>query len=308
MWFRNLLIYRFTRPFSLSPEELNEQLAVKAFVSCGSQDMASIGWVSPLGKQDGELIHTSNGCIMLCCQRQEKVLPAAAVKDVLEERVQDIREGEDRAVGRKERMQMKEDIIFEMLPRAFSKSRKQFAYIDPANGWLIFDTASHKRAEEIMVLLRECIGSLPVIPLAAKNTTQHCMTSWLKTHAPTSFELGGECELIDGADESAAIKCKNQNLSSPEILNHIDGGMFVKKLSLSWTGGIDFTIDEQLTVRGLRFADLITDKTEDSQAETAAEKFDVDFAILNAELAQFIPALLSAFGGEELGTEEEVAV
>lgn len=305
MWFKNLLIYRFTRPFTLSHEELNEQLAHKAFVSCGSQDMESLGWVPPLGQQGVELVHSSGGCMMVCSQRQEKVLPAAAVRELLEERIQDIRQGEDRAVGRKERLQMKEDIIFEMLPRAFAKSRKQFAYIDPANGWLIIDTASHKRAEDMMVLLRECIGSLPVIPLAAKNTTQQWMTDWLKTHAPQYFELGGECELIDGADESAAIRCKNQNLNSPEILNHIDGGMFVKKVSLSWTGGIDFTIDEQLTVRGLRFADLITEKADDSQADSAAEKFDADFAIMHAELARFIPALLSAFGGADHSGVEE---
>jgi recombination associated protein RdgC len=306
MWFKNLLIYRFTRPFELSPEQVNEMLGEQEFAPCGSQEMSSLGWVKPLGRQGSELVHTTNGCIMVCSQRQDKVLPAAVIKEALEQKVQDLREEEDRVPGRKERLDMKEELVFEMLPRAFAKSRKQYAYIDPANGWLVVDSASHKRAEELMVLLRESLGSLPVIPLTAKNTVHHSMTDWLKSAAPSGFELGGECELIDAADESAVIRCKNQDLGSKEILNHIDGGMFVSKLALSWSGGLDFIVDDQLTVKRLRFSDLIMEKADEIHTDSAAEQFDVDFAMMNAELARFVPALLEAFGGEDSG-ETEVA-
>jgi recombination associated protein RdgC len=299
MWFKNLLVYRFTRPFELSHEQVNEKLIEREFSPCGSQDMQSLGWVRPLGQQGTELVHSTNGCIMICSQRQEKVLPAAVIKEALEEKVLELRETEDRNPGRKERIDMKEELVFEMLPRAFAKSRKQYAYIDPVNGWLIVDSASHKRAEELMVLLRECLGSLPVIPVTAKNTVHHSMTDWLKASAPEGFELGGECELIDASDESAVIRCKNQNLGSKEILSHIDSGMFVSKLALSWAGGLEFMVDDQLTIKRLRFSDMIMEKSDDIHTDSAAEQFDVDFSIMSAELARFIPALLGAFGGED---------
>ena len=40
--------------------------------------------------------------------------------------------------------------------------------------------------------------------------------------------------------------------------------------------------------------------------ESAADQFDVDFAIMSAEFAKFIPAVLEAFGGEDLGDQDEV--
>lgn len=305
MWFKSLLIYRFTKPFTLSPEEIHEKLGEREFSPCGSQEMSTSGWVKPLGQQGSELVHVTNGCIMVCSQRQEKVLPAAVVNEALEEKVLTLREQEDRKPSRKERVDMKEELIFEMLPRAFARSRKQYAYIDPANGWLIVDGASHKRAEELIVLLRECLGSMPVIPVAAKNTAHHTMTHWLKTTAPASFELGGECELIDAADETAVIRCKNQDLASKEILNHIDSGMLVSKLALNWSESLDFMVDDQLTIKRLRFSDLILEKAGDIYTDTAAEQFDVDFSIMSAELARFIPALLEAFGGEDRSSIEE---
>lgn len=84
----------------------------------------------------------------------------------------------------------------------------------------------------------------------------------------------------DGADESAVIRCKNQDLSSEDILNHLEAGMFVSKLALSWAGGIDCLIDEKLAVKKLRFGDLINDKLGEVATESAIEQFDVDFTIM----------------------------
>ena len=49
----------------------------------------------------------------------------------------------------------------------------------------------------------------------------------------------------------------------------------------------------------LRFSDMIMQKADDIHTDSAAEQFDVDFSIMSAELARFIPALLGAFGGED---------
>ena len=51
MWFKNLQVYRFTRPFELSLEELETQLESMTFSPCGSQEQAKFGWISPQGKQ-----------------------------------------------------------------------------------------------------------------------------------------------------------------------------------------------------------------------------------------------------------------
>jgi recombination associated protein RdgC len=49
MWFKNLAIYRFTEPFTLSPETLEQKLLQQPFTPCGGHDEFSFGWTSPLG-------------------------------------------------------------------------------------------------------------------------------------------------------------------------------------------------------------------------------------------------------------------
>lgn len=307
MWFKNLLIYRFTKPFTLTAEEVNEKLAEKCFTPCNSQDVSSYGWTMPLGSQGSEYIHTTNNCIMVCAQKQDKILPASVVNEILAEKIEELKAAEDRMPSRKERADLKEEITFSLIPRAFTRSSRNFAYIAPEQGLLIVNSGSHNSAEELLNLLRESLGSLPVIPLKAKNVAQHQMTEWLaQGTAPAGFELGGECELRDKADESAIIRCKNQNLCTTEITNHIQTGMFVNKIALRWTGDIEFVVDDQLTIKRLNFGDLIQDKVGDVNTESAADQFDVDFAIMSAEFAKFIPAVLEAFGGEDVGEQSEV--
>ncbi len=304
MLFRNLLVYRFTQPFSLNPETLHQHLAAQPFRPCGSQDLATQGWVAPIGDGDAPLVHAANGCLMMCLQRQEKVLPAAVINEALAERVADIESRESRRPARKERMELRDQVVFELLPRAFSRSARLHGYIDPVRGLLVINSAAHKRAEELMSRLRDCLGSLPVLPLKTRTPVPTTLTRWLLDGAPRGFSLGGECELRDNADESAVIRCKNQDLGASEIRSHIDAGMYVSKLAVSWAEGIDCVVDDKLALKRLSFGDLIADKLAETDTESAAEQFDVDFAIMSGEFARFIPTLLDALGGEDFSAED----
>lgn len=301
MWFKNLQIYRLTRPIDLNAEALAELLAAKPFTPCGNQELSRSGWVPPLGYPHTDLVHVTNGYIMLCLRRQEKVLPAAVVNEALDEQVQGIETEEMRVVGRKERSKLKEEMIFTLLPRALARSTLQFAYIDVAAGRLVVNAASSKRAEELLDHLREAIGSLPVIPLRAKGMPLQVMTDWLlKGISPQGFQLGHECELRDPAEEGAVIRCKQQDLTSTEINSHLKAGMTVTKLGLVWQGGIDCVVDEELAVKRLGFDDVLQEQAEASDAPDAAARFDADFTIMSLELSRFIGGLVQAFGGEDL--------
>lgn len=300
MWFKNLQVYRFTKPFELTAEQLAEQLEQHSFQPCGSQDLSRYGWVPPVGDQASEFIHAANGYMMICAKKQEKVLPAAVINEQMAEKIAEIKASDGRGVGRKERQNIKDEVTFELLPRAFTRSNRQFAYIAPAEGLLVVNASSSKRAEELISYLRDCIGSVPVIPLTANNIPQHSMTQWVKTAEPAAgFELGHECELRDPADDAAVIRCKHQDLSSTEINNHLQAGMYVSKLGLSWNGGIEFMVDDQLAIKRLSFSDLIQEKADQVDAQDAAEQFDVDFAIMTLELSGLIAAVTAAFGGED---------
>ncbi|WP_444925471.1 recombination-associated protein RdgC [Microbulbifer sp. TRSA002] len=311
MWFKNLRIYRLTKEFSLDAEKLNELLEPHAFVPCGSQDSTRYGWVPPLGRHGSQLVHATNGYLMVCAKKQEKVIPAAVVNEKVEELAQAISEKEARQVGRKERQNLKDEILLEMRPKAFARSRLQYAYIAPQDGWVVVDASSASAAEELLENLREAISSLAVVPLSAKNLPQQTMTHWLSApEAPLQFDFGHECELRDPKDSGSVIRCKNQDLCAEEIHNHLVAGLQVHKLGLTWRGGVEFLVDDQLSLKRIKFSDELLEKADSADAESAAQRFDADFAVMTLEISALTKDLLSAFGGvntESASVEELVA-
>ena len=300
MWFKNLALYRFTEPFTLATDELEEKLSDKQFRPCGSHDEFSFGWTSPIGNASEQLIHASNGFMMLCLKKEEKVIPAAVINEMLQEKVAEKEEQEARKLSKKERTTIKDELIFELLPRAFSFSKKTYAYIDPKGGWMVVDAASAKKAEDLLSHLRKCLGSLPVVPVNTVDKPTVIMTQWLTDNNSIAKDLlvEDECELRSTEDEGSIIRCKRHNLALPEITNHLDNGKQVIKLALNWTDRLSFILDENLAIKRLKFLDLIQDQVADAETDDEVAQFDVDFSIMTLELANFLPRLLEIFGGE----------
>jgi recombination associated protein RdgC len=300
MWFKNLALYRFTEPFTLDVNELEEKLNDKRFRPCSSHDEFSMGWTSPTGNSTEQLVHASNGFLMLCLKKEEKVIPAAVINEMLQEKAAEKEEQEARKLSRKERTALKDELIFELLPRAFSFSKKTYAYIDPKGGWIVADAASAKKAEDLLSYLRKCLGSLPVVPVNTADQPVITMTQWLTDNktVPDDVVVEDECELRSPEEDGSIIRCKRHNLGLPEIINHLETGKQVIKLAVNWTDRLSFIIDENLAIKRLKFLDLIQDQASETEADDEVAQFDVEFSIMSLELANFLPRLLEIFGGE----------
>lgn len=299
MWFKNLSLLRLTAPFTLTAEQLEEKLQGGRFQPCGSLQPMSYGLVPPVGKDDAPLVHAASGCFMVCAQREEKILPASVVNEMLAEKVAEIEESKGTSVRKKERDAMRDEIVHDLLPRAFSFSRRQYAYIDPNTGWLVVDAASAKKAEELASWLRRCLESLPAAPPQVSERPTAVMTRWLaEGAAPADIQIENECELRATDEEGAVVRCKKHDLAAPEIQNHLEAGKEAVKIALSWNDRLSFVLDDALGIKRLRFLDLVQEQAADVEADDAAQRFDADFAIMAAELAAFLPRLLELFGGE----------
>lgn len=299
MWFKNLRIYRLNDSVQHTPEELNEALAKFAEKPCGNLEPLTYGWTQPLGRNGSEYVHAANGYIMICGKRQEKVLPTSIVKEELDEKVAEIAAREARFVGRAEKLSIKEEIIFSLMPKALVKSSYDFAYIDTKKQLIVVNTSSAKRAEELLSALREALGTLKAVPLTPLNAPREVLTNWLTGgEMPDDIQVGEECELTS-INEGRSVKFKHQDLWVEEVGRHIKSGLEVAKLVVTWKDSIECIIDEQFSFKRIKYGSELTEQANDTSSDNAADQFDIEFAIMTLELTAFIEAMSRAFGGVE---------
>jgi recombination associated protein RdgC len=298
MWFKNLQVFRLTEPFRHTQEDLERQLASGRFRTCGPLESGVQGWHPPLGGDSVQLCFAANGCYLLCLRREEKILPASVINDVLAEKVEQIEAEEARSVNQREKKQLREDIFLELLPKAFTRSALTFACLDPAKGWILVDAATPKRAENLVSELRKGLGSLPAKPLAVKQAPAEVMTRWLQGSAqPADFMLADQCELRDPDEEGGIVRCRRQDLTGQEIQAHLKAGKRAVQLAVDWEERIGALITDQPAVKRLRFADVLMEEAADAGGEDAAAQFDADFTLMTLELRRFLERLIEVFGG-----------
>jgi len=187
------------------------------------------------------------------------------------------------------------------LPRALSRISNQFAYIDVRNNLMIVDSASPAKAETLISQLRNTLGRFPATPVKIKQSLSGHMTRWLSGESlPRDYVLGGDCELKHPDPEGGVISCKHQDLGAGEVRNHIKNGKFAVKLALQWKERLSFVLHEDMSIKRLRFEDIIKEAESDNEADDPVSRFDLDFSLMVLELAEFFPKLLEALGGEDI--------
>ncbi|MBC3954324.1 MULTISPECIES: recombination-associated protein RdgC [Pseudomonas] len=302
MWFKNLLVYRLTQDLPFDAEALETALATKPARACASQELTTYGFVAPFGKgEDAPLVHISQDFLLIAARKEERILPGSVVRDALKEKVEEIEAEQMRKVYKKERDQLKDEIIQAFLPRAFIRRSATFAAIAPKQGLILVNASSPKRAEDLLSTLREVIGSLPVRPLTVKVSPSATMTDWVKTQkAADHFFVLDECELRDTHEDGGIVRCKRQDLTGDEIQLHLSTGKVVTQLSLAWQDKLSFVLDDKMVVKRLKFEDLLQDQAEQDGGDEALGQLDASFTLMMLTFGEFLPQLFEALGGEEV--------
>jgi recombination associated protein RdgC len=299
MWFKNLTSFRLVEPFPFTAETLAAHLEARAFQPCPSHQPNAAGWAPPLGRKAVDLVHAVAGRLLVRLRTEERVLPASVVQQALAERVAAIEEQQGRLVRRREQRELRERLVEEFLPRALTRCRDGSAYVDPAAGWLVVDSASPRGVEEITGFLRKTLDTLAIAPPEVRKPVGVIMTAWLaEGRAPADFALGDVCELREASETGGVVRCRGQDLTGDEIRGHLEAGKQVTQLGLIWNERIAFVLDEALVVRRLRFLDVIRETLRDSRTDSPEAVFDAEFALMTGELALLLPRLLEVFGGE----------
>ena len=292
MFFRNLTFFRFPVSLAKAFVELDARLEECKLKPVGASELMSRGFISPFGRDDATMSHRVGDAIWITLGGEDRLLPGAVINDELGKRIAALEEKEGRKLGGRARKRLKEDLVMELLPRAFVRPTRTGATLDLQHGFIAVDASSRKTAENVVSELRHALGSFPALPLNAETSARAVLTGWIAGEPlPSGLVLGDECELKDPIDGGAVVKCQRQELLCDEIKKHLESGKQVSKLALILDDHVSFVLGEDLVVRKLKFLDGAVDQLENTDQDGLHAELDARYALMAGELKRLFAVL-----------------
>ena len=262
MLFKQLMFYRITQELP-HPHTLAQQLVQLPFSPCLSLDWFSEGFAPP-NELHPDFVSLAGDSVAIRLDREDKVLPPSVIASQLNSIITDIETNEKRNVGKREKQELRDTLIDQLLPQAFTKRSHVYALLDYTHSLILID-APPKAAENLLAKLREAIGGLTVVLPKTQQPLTQLMTDWLQYgKAGRDFALDSDSTLKDNPDNpgGATIKASKQNLSSNEMTQLVQGGKTATQLGLTWHNQIGFILNHDFTLRRLRYTDDLVSQTE----------------------------------------------
>lgn len=304
--FKSASFFRIANDFVLPPlDALEEALYAARFMPCGATQPEASGWIAPRGNKSVALAESIGGHVILKLCTERRALPASAVKAAVDERIEKYKmeTGQER-VGSKLKKEFKEDVILDLLPRAFTKRASTLLWMDPVHKFLVVDSGSLTGADKVITYLVDALSEIPgsrpgigVKPVQTNSSAAASMSHWLSTReAPGRFTVDRDCELKAPDAQKSTVRYSRHTLEIDEVAQHIAAGKVPTQLAMTWNDRVSFVLNETAQVKKIKLLDGVLDGVQEGGKDD--DGFDTDVAILTGELTGLIPDLLDALGGE----------
>jgi recombination associated protein RdgC len=314
--FKSACFFRIAEDFELPDLPALERVLQKArFVPCGPTQPESSGWIAPRGNKSSVLAELVGGQLLLKLCTEKRAVPSSAIKSAVEERIElyKAQTGNER-VPAKVKKEFKEEVLLDLLPRAFTKRSTTLLWLDAQRRLLVVDSPSLAGADRIvsalLAALLEVPGAKPSLDLQLVQTQMSpaaAMSHWLSTReAPYRFTVDRDCELKTPDEQKSSVRYARHTLEIDEVAQHIAAGKVPTQLALTWNERVSFVLWEAGQVRRLKLLDVVLEGVDKPGRDE--DGFDADAAIVTGELAELIPDLLEALGGEMAAGEVPAAV
>ena len=308
--FRNAMFYRLTcdeMPADLrGTAALNNQLSERMARDPGTQELTTVGFVSPFGVDGMYFERSGNGAIYITIEKAERLLPGTAIRQAVAKKVAEIEKAEQRKVYAKEKSRIREEIVHARLPHTFIQKTRISALIDWP--YIIVDAASPKKAELLLSLLREALGSLPVRPVTVKAGIEATMTNWVREREVTHDRLclGEKFKSSVPCENGESLSGSGVDFSDDKMEFILASGHQVTELALVAYGSDEitttsFTLTKNLVLKGVQFDDTLKQQAADDcgDDDSFATFQSATLLLVVHELRGIRGELLQALGGEE---------
>lgn len=291
MFFKNATIFTF--PTTTNFNDLEAGLEECALKPLNGLEMSTRGFVPPLGDGATSLCYRSGNHLWLAVGGEDRILPGGVVMKKLAEKLKEIEEKEGRKPGGRTRKALKDEIITDLIPKAFTKQMRCDVYLNLDSGICIVDSASRKVAEQAVSELRRALGSFPALPSNAELAPSSVLSGMFNGELPEDLSLGLEVELKDVAG-GGVIRASKEDLHSEDLRRHMESGRIVSKLGLTLGDRIEFVACEDLSIRKIKFVGEFEDVPE-READSLEQELAARFELFHPEINALYQAMRGAF-------------
>ena len=306
--FTSLMAFAVTHDLDLPElDELNDMLAQKAHRNPAPTEISTLGFIPPVGERGSFVEKVSTGVFYIALKHTERVLPGYVVREAVLERIRKIEEEQMRRVYAKERNQIKDEVVIDLLPRAFPKHRRIDILVTPH---VIFvDSTSRKRAEMALSRLRDVLGSLGVTPFGTNSRPIEKMTHWvLHQERPSEYLLQGESFKSQGiSDETESLSGSGIDLSDDEDLLAALHNRVVTELALTWIdpqfgGSASLSVNDELLLKSIRWPEemshMLARQVGEDETEVTLNRATI--RMVSDSIWRLWREVVQAFGGQLL--------
>lgn len=289
--FKNASLARVIGP-GVSVGTLENCAAAAVFAPTASTQAMSIGFVPPRAEQ-GAMVESVAGQLVLAVQVETRTVPAPVVDKHMRAWCERIERETGRKPGKKQRRELKEQAVQELMPHAFPKTSRTLVWIDPITGLLAIDSSSTAKTDLVLGLLASAL-EITLAPINMQIAPAAMMATWLGSQQGLGqFDIGNECEFqaLDG--EKTAVRYTNANLEDVNVRHHVYTGKAIKSVGLEWQGKVSFTLTDQMVLRKIALLDVSAASAPDGDG------FDADVAIFTGTMREVLADLIVALGGEQ---------
>ena len=293
--FRNLRFYRVTSPWPETEEALSELLSENAFSPCGSFSEKSAGWEALGNNEDDPLCRRLNGADLLQLRTQSRVLPAAAIKEALEERVVEFTSRMEQEPTRGELRRLREETRDKLLPKSLVKSERNRACFIQSESLLVIDAGTPTKAEWFLDQLRPCFDQFHCTPLTFNILPADLMHRIFMGESPLGFSLGRECRMQDASDSKSVVTWRDFELTDHSIRQHVVEGMKLTHLGLGFDEVMSCVINEDGIFSKIKF--IQGEAVDNFDDEDPMARLDADFVLLTGAVRRLVEDLKKLLGG-----------
>lgn len=218
--------------------------------------MAEQGFAPPYDFSD-QMVITAQNSWKIQLRKEKRLLPTSVLRQESERRIKEIEEKEHRQLSIKDKKALKQRVLDELLPRAFSQTSTIEGIYISDKGFLLVNQAQANKREELLSYLRQALGSFEAALISCDKAATDLMSQWLLDDGslPNDLVIGNYCELKNIANIKSVSRFVNQDIQSKEVVGILKKDHFVSQLAFIWQDKLRFILCEDFSLKSIQYVE-----------------------------------------------------